>query len=385
MSCRRRPEAGARRGARLLAALPAALIALAAGALPGAARAADERFLVGGLLDAEYWQTDDASLLLSRNGGGGAPAGRLRLWAAADFAEGLQGFALGRTESGRGSEEGETEVELEQAFLRYTFRAPLRLRLEAGVLPVPIGDFARRYMSNVNPLIGSPDGYSVSYPAGVQVIGMAGALDFRVAIVDLPFINEDYVPEPGSAPRPALAAGVTPITGARFGAYATRGPYLGPAVDGALPAGSAWEDFGQSVAGVEAQFSRGHFEAHADLALSRYEVPGLPRDARGKAWYVEPKFTFTPRLFAALRFERNDYPYIAPVAPGVWIGSTVEFTDIEAGIGWRLGPDTIFKASYRRDDWNVSGSLVDMFPDGHAFAVQVSHSFSVNSWFDRPR
>jgi hypothetical protein len=357
-------------------------MAAATGAAPGAA---EERVLAGGLVDAEYWQTDDDSLLLSRNGGDGAPAGRLRLWAALDLGGGLQGFALGEVEGGRGSDEGETEAEIEQALVRYTFRAPVRLRLEAGILPVPIGDFARRYMSNLNPLIGSPDGYSVSYPAGVQATGMAGPFDYRVAVVDLPFVNENYVPEPGSALRPALAFGVTPVTGARFGAYATRGPYLGPAVESSLPAGSAWRDFGQSVTGLDLQFSRGHFEMHADWARSRYEVPGLARDARGNAWYVEPRYTFTPRLFAALRFERNDYPYVAPVAPGVWIGSTVEFTDVEAGIGWRLGPETVLKLSARRDDWNVSGALADMFPDGYAVAAQVSHAFTINSWFDRPR
>lgn len=64
---------------------------------------------------------------------------------------------------------------------------------------------------------------------------------------------------------------------------------------------------------IEASFSRGHFELQADLARSRYEVPGFARDLRGTAWFVEPKVTFTPRPFAALRYERNDYPYIQAV------------------------------------------------------------------------
>ena len=52
----------------------------------------DERVLVGGLLDAEFWKTGDGSRLLSRNEGEAAPAARLRLWAASEFLPRLQGF-----------------------------------------------------------------------------------------------------------------------------------------------------------------------------------------------------------------------------------------------------------------------------------------------------
>jgi hypothetical protein len=338
---------------------------------------------VGGLLDAEVWKTDDGSLLLSRNEGEAAPAGRLRLWGAADFAVGLQGFLQGRVEGGTGSQEGRTVATIEQAFVRYTFRAA-PLRLEAGKLPVPIGNFSRRYLSSVNPLVGAPDGYSVAYPAGIQATGNAAVLDYRIAVVDRPLVNEKYVPEPGSALRPAIAFGVNPVTGTRLGMYGTRGPYLGPEVEPLLPPGAGWREFDQVVYGADLQFSRGHFELHADFARARYEVPGLA-DARGTAWFIEPKYTFTPRLFAALRYEINDYPYIAPVAPGVWIAPTAEIRDLEAGIGWRLGPGTVLKVSYRRDRWIVDPAMEDFFPEGYSFSAQFSHAFAVDSWFDRPR
>jgi hypothetical protein len=392
MRCSRRregaPPSGARPRATRAATTPpiaAALAVVLAGALPAVRPAiAAERVLVGGLLDAEVWETDDGSLLLSRNGGDTAPAGRLRLWAAADLAAGLQGFLLGRAEGGTGSREGRTEAEIEQALVRYAFRtAPLRL--EAGILPVPIGNFSRRYLSNLNPLIGSPDGYSVLYPAGAQATGRAAALDYRVAVVDRPLVNEKYVPEPGSALRPAVAFGLNPVAGTRLGVYGTRGPYLGRGVEPLLPPGDGWREFEQAVYGADLQFSRGHFEVHADFARARYEVPGLAVDARGTAWFVEPKYTFSPRLFAALRYEVNDYPYIAPVAPGVWIAPNAEIRDVEAGIGLRLGPGTVLKVSYRRDRWLVDPAMEEFFPEGYSIAAQFSHAFDVNSWLDRPR
>ena len=345
----------------------------------------DERVLVGGLLDAEFWKTDDGSRLLSRNEGEAAPAARLRLWAASEFLPRLQGFVLGEVESGKASDAGETEQELEQAYLRYSFRPPLRLIVEAGQIVTPIGNFSRRYLSSVNPLIGSPDNYSLSYPLGLNVRGQASRLDFSVALLDRPFINEHYTPEPGRALRPALALGVTPVVGTRLGAYATRGPYLGPEVTPMLLTGDDWKDFRQAVYGIDAQFSRGYFELNADVARSSYEVPGVARSVRGLAYFIEPKYTWSPRFFTALRLERNDYPFVMPLAPGVWLGTTADFYDVEAGAGYRLGPGAILKIAYRRDRWSVDPSKKSFFPDGYSISAQLSYRFDVNTWFERPR
>jgi len=360
---------------------------VAAGALllaPLSGTLAEERVRVQGLFDAEVWKTDTGSTLLSKNEGDTAPEERLTLWVAAEITPGLQAFFLGQTITGKAYGEG-TYTEGQQAFLRYSFKTPLRLRMEAGRITAPLGSFARRHFSSQNPLIGAPDTYDVSYPLGFQVEGSAKRFDYHAAVIDAPMINEKYSPEPGSLARPALAAGVTPLTGLRFGAYTTWGPYLGPEVEPLLPAGAGWKDYGQKVVGFEVQFSRGYFEINNEFMLSRYEVPGRVRDSRGKAFYVEPKYTWTPRLFTALRLERNDYPYILPLGPGFWLGNTVGFYDLEAGVGYRLGPGTVIKAAYRRDRWHVDDSLKAILPDGYSVSLQLSHSFDVNSWIERPR
>ncbi len=386
MSCRRRREpdrrpTAARRGRALRAILFAACGLLHA----ALAHAQDDKALVQGLFDAEVWKTDAGSKLLSKNDGDTAPAGRLRLWAVGEFLPGLQAFAVVRGEDGSGSYEGRRQGTLEQAALRYTFSAPLRLVLEAGKIVTPIGNFPRRLLSSINPLIGMPDSYDVSYPLGFQASGQVERLDYRVGFVDLPLVNESYVPEPGSALRPTLALGLTPVTGLRLGGYATRGPYLGPDIEAFLPAGSGWRDYQQHVLGADIRFSRGYFELNGDFNRNSYEAPGQTRLVRGKSYFIEPKYTWTPRFFTALRFERNDYAYIRPLGPGFWLATAVDFFNAEAGAGYRLGPGTVLKVAYRRDRWNVDDSLKSILPNGYSVSAQLSYTFNVNSWLERPR
>jgi hypothetical protein len=152
-----------------------------------------------------------------------------------------------------------------------------------------------------------------------------------------------------------------------------------------LPAGERWRDFELQLVGLELALSRGYFELNCDLALARYEVPTEARPARGQAWFVEPRYTWTPRFFTALRLERNDYPYIMPVSDTYWVARNAAFYDVEVGAGWRFTPDLVLKVAYREDSWRVSEERRDFFPDGRSVALQLSYEFDVNSWFDRPR
>ena len=205
-------------------------------------------------------------------------------------------------------------------------------------------------------MIGTPDSSDVSYPEGVVVTGAASFFDYRVAVIDL-----------------------------RIGAHVTHGPYLGQTVQPTLPAGARWRDFDQWVAGLELEFSRGHFELNGDWAFSTYEVPTHANLSRRRAWFLEPKYTFTPRLFAALRLEKNDYPFIQPIDSSSWIARNVTFNDVEAGVGSRFTPDLILKASYRRDRWDISENMESFFPNGYSCGLQVSYGFDVMFRFEPRR
>ena len=110
----------------------------------------------------------------------------------------------------------------------------------------------------------------------------------------------------------------------------------------------------------------------------------IPSVAQGLLFYLEPKYTLTPKLFAAARWEVNDYPFVTySTGQSRWIANQTDFHDWEAGLGYRLGASTLLKASYRTDHWKVPSMFIR--PGGHAFALQLSHAFDVMDWFDRDR
>jgi hypothetical protein len=352
----------------------------------GNSSSGNERWLMQGLADFAWYDTDPGSRLLSVNGGDGAGSGALRLWAAGEFAPGFQGFVMGKYESlppEEGSER-DPDADLEQAYLRYTGRGEARYMVEAGRIVTPVGDFSPRYLPDQNPLVGVPSDYSVAYPEGAKVTGWVKTFDMMASAVNRPLLADWYSMESGKAWRPMLSAGWTPVTGLRVGVFATQGPYLGEEASASLAPGDAWQDFDQTLEGLEMRYSRGHFEMHGQYAYARYEVPGHDRDSRGRVWYVEPRYAFTPRFFAAIRIENNDYPYIIPIYGTTWIGNNAQVADVEAGVGVRFLPDLTLKVSYREDRWTVDESLEDILPDGHAFAAQLAYHFDVRGLVQRP-
>ena len=384
----RRPEramgrTGARAALRFAGSCALLVVLLLLIAVPQAA--ADDRWLVQGQADSEFWHTAGESRLLERNDDRPGGQGTFRLWAAGNFAPGLQGFVQGEAYGGSArpqANQDETGVStaLEQAFLRWTSGGRNRLLVEGGRIVTPIGDFARRYLPQSNPLVGAPSDYSVRYPEGVRVAGWMGRWDAMVAVVDRPLGADWYSPEAGRSFRPMIGAGVTPTTGLRLGAFATRGAYLGPSVVASLDPGTSWSAYDQSLYGFEMQFSRGHFELHGEFARSSYEVPSIVEKARGKAYFVEPRYAFTPRLYGALRLEENEYPYIMPIYGTTWIASDATVGDAEAGVGYRISRDLLVKVSYRRDRWVAAPAVRPFVPPGSALAAQVTYRFDVKDF-----
>ena len=349
--------------------------------LVGAAPAgAQEWLLLRGVADAEGWATDSASRLLSRNEGQFATLGSFYWLAGVAPHRKVQLVFVGEIEGGSATdEEDELEIEYQQLMLRL-IPSPLAV-IDAGKFPNPVGAFANRRLSPTNPLIGSPDGYAVTYPWGVQVSGTTSHFDYRAAVVNLPLTHEGYVPDPGTALRPAFGAGYTPIPEFRLGASMTWGPYLSSELGAAIPAGVDWKSYGQTVVAFDTRFSRGYFEFRGELAFSQYEVPNQADAVDGITYYAEVKQTWHPRFFTALRAERNDYPFIRPVGGPVWIARPADVYNGEIGVGYRASPGTLLKASYRYS-WSDPALQVTL-PNGYAFAVQLSCDMDIKSWFER--
>jgi len=352
-------------------------ITVAAAATTRAAKA-QNAILVQGIADAEAWKTDSGSILLTRNGGQPSFLGRMHLWGAAGVGPHLVVYAAGTMETGNARDESGTEWYTELAGVRYTQSSAFVI--DAGKIQPVVGTFAARRYSTRNPLIGMPDGYPLQYPLGVQASGASGPFDYRAAVVSLPVSHEGYTPETTPAPRPAIGAGFTPAIGVRIGASATWGPYLNRDLAPTLLAGRSWRAYNEGIYAADAQLSRGYLELHGELATSSYEVPegadGI-KTVRGLTYYTEAKYTLTPRLFAAGRFERNDYPYIQPVSDVAWIANPTNMYDGEAGLGYRLTSRTLLKASVRGDRWDVPPEMRSFLGNGTAFALQLSQAFDV--------
>lgn len=357
-----------------------AIVVIAAGLLFGHMRTASAQrgIALEGIVTGELSKSDTLSRLLTRNDGHPASVGRIHLFGGADLFGGLQFLALGELETGDGRPPRDvangTEPELEQALLRYT-RSP-ELVVDAGKLLSPIGTFGLRRLPTTNPLIGSPDSYPVSYPWGAEVSGAAGLFDYRAGLVSLAATNDKYVPEPGAAPHMALGAGVTPSAALRIGASYTMGPYLSGAISDSLGPGADWRDYGQRLLAFDARYSRDYLEFNGELAFSSYDVPGHDKAFDGTAYYGELKYTWTPRVFTAVRLERNRYPFIRPKIGGLWTAADASFYNLEVGAAYRLTRETLAKVSVERDDWVNR-------PGGHAVSLQLSRQFDIASWFGR--
>ena len=85
---------------------------------------------------------------------------------------------------------------------------------------------------------------------------------------------------------------------------------------------------------------------------------------------------------AVARVDAGTALYIPELQYG-WDPYDVTVRGAEIGAGWRFGADTIVKASWKRDLWDVDPEWAEWFPDGYAFAVQIAHSFDVRAWTAR--
>jgi len=342
---------------------------------------AQEKFLIEGIFDTELYNTDASSRLLARNDGDISTLLRLQLWSAFQVSPKLQIFAMGEFEFDNSSSRSETESELEQLALRYSSNTNPFYYVEAGKLLSPAGSASRHSLSTLNWLIGQPNAYYISYPWGIRVAGSRGKLDYRLALLDSPVIVAQYLPDPSAAYRPALNFGLTLFTGLRFGASYTKGPYLNRQLGDYLLPGDSWRDFDQRILGFDVQFSRGYFELNGELIFSKYDVPFQSKTTDGTDYYLEMKYTWTPRFYGAVRFERNKSVFISHLMGMSWLAQDVEVNDVEISLGYRFNPNTQIKLAYRRDYWDGKDARMTLFPDGHSLAVQLSHQFDLMSWF----
>jgi len=337
--------------------------------------------LLEGIGDGELWSTTPKSNLLTRNGGGGSGLGRVSLWGAIEPLPGLVFFGAGHGELGSArADTSQADMYAEQFGIRYVFSPAFVF--DGGRLQPVVGTFTPRHFSNRNPLIGSPDGYSLEYPLGFELSGEAGKFDYRAAMVSLPPTHDNYTPKPTARLRPAIGGGFTPIVGLRIGGSFSVGPYLNHSYTPDQLLNQSWTSYHQRVVALDFAYAHGYLETHAEAARGSYDVPGRADPIVGFTYYGEAKYTLTPRFFVAARVERNRYPFIRGNTTA-WVARLTDFVDGEAGLGYRLSKSTLVKTSIRGDRWWFAPGVTGFKgTGGPAFAMQLSQSFDVMSWFE---
>lgn len=267
---------------------------------------------------------------------------------------------------------GDWGTELYQAQIRYTSSTRVPFRVDAGIIPSPLGLATLELKADRNPTIDAPfyyfvplppfDGHfdgvtlmSGGYPLGVVVTTSGERWDARGGVTDdTPARPRDVLHEPGTSHGPQLIAGggITPVAGLRLGAGFARGRYRAAA--DAAPALNA------TVFNLEGEYAIGYTKISGEWIVDRFETTTIaPAVARG--FNLEALRTLTPRWFAAARLVRASSPVLAGPLPGRRSAASAEAT-----IGYRLTPQLTLRAGYQtstrfgRPDWDhtAAASLV---------------------------
>jgi hypothetical protein len=249
--------------------------------------------------------------------------------------------------------------EMYQLQLRYVSPTRIPFRIDAGIIPSPVGLFTLELQPHRNPLIGSPFYYfsplppvdggqerlrliSGGYPLGAMFSVSGARWDARAGITDSSPARPHNVlsaSRPPSQPQLVAGGGVIPITGMRLGVGFTRGAYrpASPSAEGVQRTAAT-----ATVFNVEGEYAVGHTRLSGEWVRDRFDTPTGHAVARG--FTAQAVRTLSPRLFAAARATRVSSPVMT--FPGETRGTS---TAVETTLGYRLSPEVTIRGGYQRE------------------------------------
>jgi hypothetical protein len=295
---------------------------------------------------------------------------------------------------------GELRVEhaTPQLFALYARIRPWASRsfdVQVGRLPPTFGAFARRVYGADNPLIGTPIAYQYltslrpdSLPAnadellrmrgrgwrsvfsvgahtfgpgvpvveafrwdtGVQVHAETPVLEATASVTTGTLANP-LVRDDNGAPQFAGRLAVHPAIGLTIGSSFARGRFI--TTDAAGAAGTTPSGYVQGAWGLDAEYSRDHYQLRGELILNRWTLPevGAPyidESLGARTAFVEGRYTILPGLYAAARADYLGFSTIAgSTTVRTWDAPVTRF---EVGGGYYLQRNLILKASFQRNE-----------------------------------
>jgi hypothetical protein len=261
-----------------------------------------------------------------------------------------------------------------------------RLQIEAGKFAAPFGNFLPRRFSPQNFVYGYPLYYEYrtslssgqflpdqqallgargnpnreaglqmlarnAYFTGARFFGKLGTVGYHLGFANGSPSNPVYVNEN----KRLMIFGrlhLQPAIGLTLGVSAANGGYLNNAVVKNAHPNLKPEQYAQTLAGVDVEYSRGYFVFFGESVWSRWESPFIRNHLEALAFSAEVRYKILPRLFVAGRYGRIQFSEIADDRDLDADGKLAEPWDfpawrLESAIGYNLSRHVLAKAVWQ--------------------------------------
>jgi hypothetical protein len=268
---------------------------------------------------------------------------------SADLGHGFEAFARPFVQR---LPNGEWNRQVWVAALRYQRSGRVGLRVEAGLIPSPVGLANMTLRPQQNPTIAQPSSLflplpplaapgprtnvlAVLYPYGASATVSGTHWDARAAVIDTSPLRTRRIFAQANPPQfmnVVIGGGVTPVVGMRIGASVTHGGWQRA---GETPLVTA--DRAATIVTIESEFSVDYTKISGEWVRDTLET--ATGDVVASGWFVQGQQTLTPRWFAAGRVERIASPLLGIVDQ--------QFIGVEETVGFRLTREITIRGGHR--------------------------------------
>jgi len=271
------------------------------------------------------------------------------------------------------------DAQIYQASLRYERAGPISTRVDVGYMPSPLGLGIFDVNPRQNPTIAGHVSYfapmlpfdtgSARVPAIASTYPLAGVVtvstnhwDARAALTNSSPVRisvAGVTANPRATPVFEAGAGVTPVTGLRFGLSFAHGAYL---TSDELAPSLIPGDRMLTLAGFEAEYAVRYTRISGEVIHDTFTLPG--GNVGATEWFIQATQTLTARWAVAGRHEGTSAPV---VGTGVIFGAQPHLLANEITAVFRINRDILLKASYYmrqpygRVDWDKQGAVQAVF------------------------
>jgi len=143
-----------------------------------------------------------------------------------------------------------------------------------------------------------------------------------------------------------------PLFGLVIGLSGARGAWLDRKIERLVAPGQSRAR--QRAAGLDAEYSRGHWIVRGEAIRSAWDMPGAESAAAAMALvatagWIEGRYRLTPRLYVAGRADHLTFSRIRDPADGAAVRWEAPVTRLEAGGGWYVQRNVIARLSVQRN------------------------------------